>query len=91
MLNVEEEGSFVSLVRRFSIMFHISTLAGFGHNLRPFADLDGYVPEVGDYPTSFRWDEAVEWSQESWSEFVEKTQKQTRAVLQNRELWQYAS
>lgn len=72
-------------------MFHISTLGAFGHSLRRFADLEGYVPELGDSPNSFRWDRSVDWNQESWSEFLGKVDRQTRCVLQNRALWQYAS
>jgi len=29
-------------------MFHVSNFGSFGHHLRRFADLEGYVPEDGD-------------------------------------------
>ncbi|MEB3826623.1 hypothetical protein [Phormidium sp. CCY1219] len=72
-------------------MFHISSLGGFGYQVKDFADLDGYVPEPGDRPSHFRWDEFVEWDRKTWSEFVARARKKTDRALQGLSLWQDAS
>lgn len=72
-------------------MFHISTLGGFGCQLRTFADLDGFVPEPGDRPNKFRWDEQTEWNAQNWKDFVNRASKKTQEVLQLLELWREAS
>ena len=53
-------------------MFHVSSLGGFAYSLRNFADADGYVPEPGDRPNNFRWEQTIKWNHKNWTEFIEK-------------------
>lgn len=34
---------------------HITVFGSFGDPLKPFADMDGYIPERGDHPASFSY------------------------------------
>jgi len=52
-------------------MFHVTNLGDFGGDVKPFADLRGYVPEPGDHWAAFDWDAAIEWDAEAWDEHVE--------------------
>lgn len=72
-------------------MFHISKLGGFGYQVREFADLDGYVPEPGDRPTHFTWDDLTQWEGKTWADFVARARDKTHAAMQELSLWQEAS
>jgi hypothetical protein len=72
-------------------MFHISTLGGFGYQLKKFADLDGYIPEPGDRPQYFRWGDRSEWDSQSWTDFIAQACQKTRVTAQEASLWDAAS
>lgn len=49
-------------------MYHKSNLGKYAGMVERFADLDGYVPELGDAPGDFRWaDNAPPYE---WDSFV---------------------
>ncbi len=72
-------------------MFHVSSLGGFAYSLKAFADADGYVPEAGDRPNNFRWEQTIKWNNKTWADFIERASKKTHEAREKQELWQEAS
>ena len=60
--------------------YYIGNFGAFGGALADFADLNGYVPQMGDAPDDLQWDAMVEWSDDSWQEFVKDAVAATAAA-----------
>lgn len=69
-------------------MFHHSVLGRYGEALRPWADVDGWVPESGDHPADFHWPAGCLWSAETWEDHVKDTCLQTETVMAHLRAWQ---
>lgn len=51
-------------------MVHVSNYGFFGEKLKPFTDLNGYIPEEGDKPEDGTW--ADRFTPTEWKEFLAK-------------------
>ncbi len=57
---------------------HISSFGMYGEDLRPFTDLNGYIPSASDFPEDFMWahdafdghHDGDSFALEAWEEFV---------------------
>ena len=57
-------------------MYHNSTLGTFAGNVKRYADMRGYVPELGDEHEDMEWD--GDWTPETWQEHVEAADAATK-------------
>jgi len=56
-------------------MYHKTNFGLFGGRISQYADLRGYVPELGDDPEDMEWD--GDWTEDNWIEHVEAAEAAT--------------
>lgn len=66
--------------------YHLNNLGTYADHVRPFADIDGYVPQDGDAPEDFRWDGGE--PPHDWEEHVAGAVKATRIANASISRWQ---
>lgn len=54
---------------------------GYREYVLSYADLDGYVPELGDLPSQFRYPEKYVFTDEQWKNWVMEAYEATQAAL----------
>ncbi|MCY0898798.1 MAG: hypothetical protein OWU33_07665 [Firmicutes bacterium] len=62
-------------------MFHYSIFGVAGEQLAPYADLCGFVPEIGDRLEQFNYRGSELVTEEEWQEWVRAAVEATREVF----------
>jgi len=66
-------------------MYHLSNLGRFAEQVRGFSDLNGYVPEVGDTPQQFVWDNGE--PPYDWDQYVASAVEATNEAEKQVQAW----
>lgn len=69
--------------------FHMNNLGSFGANLYQWADLDGYVPQEGDTPDQFSYEDG-DFDPDEWRIWVEQAVTATKRAEEALERWRTA-